>query len=66
MCGGAILAARVKKVIWATRDIRVGANGSWIDIFKEKYPIHKVEIQGGLLEEEAAYLLRKFFKKRRS
>jgi len=66
MCAGAIINARVKKVIWAAKDLRVGANGSFIDVFKKKHPIHEVEIESGVLEEISSNLLREFFQKTRN
>ncbi len=65
MCAGAIYAARIKRVIWGARDIRLGANGSWIDIFQKKHPMHSVEIIGEVLQEECGALLTEFFQKRR-
>ena len=66
MCAGAIINSRVKKVVYGAKDLRVGAHGSFIDIFAKKHPIHNVEIEGGILEEEASFLLKSFFKKRRN
>ncbi|NGX32630.1 MAG: tRNA-specific adenosine deaminase [Candidatus Anoxychlamydiales bacterium] len=65
MCSGAIINARVKKVVWAAKDLRVGANGSFIDVFEKKHPIHEVEIESGVLEEISSNLLREFFQKAR-
>ena len=65
MCAGAILAARVKRLVWAAPDLRLGANGSWIDLFAEKHPMHTLEITSHVLEEEAAALMKDFFQKRR-
>lgn len=61
MCAGAILASRIKRVVWAAPDIRLGANGSWIDLFSQKHPMHSVEIYGHLLEDESRDLLKSFF-----
>ena len=66
MCAGAIINARVKKVVWAAKDLRVGANGSFIDVFEKKHPIHEVEIISGVLEEISSNLLREFFQKTRN
>ncbi|NGX49855.1 MAG: tRNA-specific adenosine deaminase [Candidatus Anoxychlamydiales bacterium] len=66
MCAGAIINARVKKVVWAAKDLRVGANGSFIDVFEKKHPIHEVEIISGVLEEISSDLLREFFQKTRN
>ncbi len=65
MCGGAILLSRLKKVIWAAPDIRHGSHGSWVNLFEKKHPTHSLEIIGGLCQEEAAHLMRFFFKKQR-
>ena len=65
MCAGAIINSRVKKVVWAAKDLRVGANGSFIDVFKKKHPIHIVEIEAGILEDIAADLMKRFFQEKR-
>ena len=65
MCAGAIYNARVKRIVWAAGDLRVGANGSWIDVFAQNHPIHQVEISSGILEEESSFLLKTFFQKQR-
>jgi tRNA(adenine34) deaminase len=63
MCAGALLSSRVTRLVWGAKDQRVGANGSWIDVFSTPHPIHSIEVQGGVLEEESAALLQEFFKK---
>jgi tRNA(adenine34) deaminase len=65
MCAGAILAARVKRLVWGAPDLRVGANGSWIDIFEKKHPIHALEVTPRVLEAESADLMRRFFIRQR-
>ena len=65
MCAGAIISARIKKVVWGAPDIRVGANGSFVDLFGIKHPIHNVEIEKGVLEEEIKMLMKEFFQKQR-
>ena len=65
MCAGAILAARIKKVVWAAPDIRVGASGSWINLFDKNHPLHTVEIEKGVLEDEVRDLMKRFFQKKR-
>jgi tRNA(adenine34) deaminase len=65
MCAGALFNARVSRIVWGAPDIRVGANGSWIDLFKHKHPIHTLEVIGHILEAEAAELMRSFFVKQR-
>lgn len=65
MCAGAILASRVKRLVWAAPDIRLGANGSWIDLFNQKHPMHTVDIVSGLCREESSLLMTEFFQERR-
>jgi len=65
MCAGALLAARVGRLVWGAPDLRVGANGSWIDLFSQKHPIHTLEVTSRVLEAESAELMRAFFKKQR-
>lgn len=65
MCSGALLLSRVKRLVWAAPDLRHGANGSWIDLFREKHPMHTVEIVSGVLQEESADLMRRFFEEKR-
>ncbi len=65
MCAGAILSARVGRLVWGAPDVRLGANGSWIDLFAQKHPMHTLEITSRVLEAEAADLMRTFFQKKR-
>ncbi len=65
MCAGALLASRVERLVWAAPDLRLGANGSWIDLFKEKHPMHAIQVTSGILQDEAAHLMVSFFQKRR-
>lgn len=61
MCAGAILNSRITRLVWGAPDLRVGANGSWVDLFAIKHPIHTLEITPRVLEEECAYLMKSFF-----
>ena len=64
MCAGAIINARVPRVVYGTRDIRFGAFGSLIDL--AKLPLnHTPEVVGGILEEETRALLSDYFKEKR-
>ena len=65
MCAGALLAARVKRLVWGAPDLRLGANGSWIDLFAHKHPMHALEITPRILEAEAADLMTRFFQEKR-
>ena len=66
MCAGAIFLARIPRLIWGAPDVRHGANGSFVDLFSENHPTHAVDVEGGLLADESANLLKNFFKERRS
>lgn len=66
MCAGAMILSRVKKLVWGARDLRHGADGSWTSLISLPHPIHQVEVEGGVLAEECAVLMREFFKRRRS
>jgi tRNA(adenine34) deaminase len=65
MCAGAIVLARVPRVIYGTVDPKAGAAGSVLDVLGEPRLNHLPEVAGGLLAEEAAALLLQFFADRR-
>lgn len=65
MCAGAMIHARLKRIVWGAPDLRCGAHGSWIDVLGRPHPIHQVETTQGFFKEESAQLMREFFKIRR-
>lgn len=65
MCAGAIQLSRLDAIVWGAPDIRLGANGSWVDLFSQKHPIHTVEVRSGVLREWCQAPLKQFFQKRR-
>jgi tRNA(adenine34) deaminase len=65
MCAGAIVLARVPRVVYAADDPKAGAAGSVLDVLDEPRLNHRPAVAGGLLAEEAAGLLRAFFASRR-
>ncbi len=65
MCAGALLWARVARVVWGAPDPKSGAAGSVIDLFAEPRLNHHTRHQGGVLAAESAALLRTFFQARR-
>ena len=65
MCAGAIVLARVPRVVYGTDDPKAGAAGSVLDVLAEPRLNHHPAVAGGLLAEEAAELLRAFFASRR-
>ena len=65
MCAGAMYLSRIKKLVWGAPDIRHGANGSWINVFENKHPMHTIEIEKGVLQDYCSTLMRDFFIKKR-
>jgi tRNA(adenine34) deaminase len=65
MCAGAIVLARVPRVVFGTVDPKAGAVGSVLDVLSEPRLNHRPEVAGGLLAEDCADLLRAFFSARR-
>ena len=65
MCAGAIVLARVPRVIFGTPDPKAGAAGSVLDVLAEPRLNHRPQVESGLLAEECADLLRSFFASRR-
>jgi len=65
MCSGAMLHARLARVVFGAADPRTGAAGSVLDLFGYPQINHQTAVQGGVLAEEGAQLLRGFFKERR-
>ncbi len=65
MCAGALVHARVARVVFAAADPRTGAGGSVFDLLRDPRLNHRCVVEGGLLEEESAGLLRAFFAARR-
>lgn len=65
MCAGAIIHARVSRVVYGAKDPRVGAAGSAFSLLGSDSFNHVVEVEGGVLAEECGDLLRRFFKARR-
>jgi tRNA(adenine34) deaminase len=65
MCAGAIVHARIERVVFATRDPKTGAAGSRFDTLVSDLHNHRVRVDEGLMAEEAGELLRGFFRRRR-
>lgn len=65
MCAGAIMHARVGRVVYGAADPKSGACGSVVNLFAENRLNHHATIVGGVLADEAAALLRDFFAARR-
>jgi tRNA(adenine34) deaminase len=66
MCGGAMVLARLPRLIYATTDPKAGAAGSILDVVRHPQLNHQVQVEQGLLAEEAAEQLRAFFRQLRA
>jgi tRNA(adenine34) deaminase len=65
MCAGAIVLARVPRVVFGARDPKAGAAGSVLNVLATEQLNHRPQVEEGLLAEESADLLRAFFAARR-
>lgn len=65
MCAGALVHARVRRIVFGTIDPRAGACGSVFDLVRSEALNHRIEIASGVREQESAELLRAFFAERR-
>jgi len=65
MCAGAMVAARVKRLVYGCRDPKGGAAGSVIDVVQHPALNHRMDVRSGVLEEETAAQLQAFFRRRR-
>jgi tRNA(adenine34) deaminase len=66
MCAGALVLARVDRVVYGAADPKAGAVGSLWDVVRDRRLNHRPEVVAGVLEDECAVLLRTFFEGRRA
>lgn len=66
MCAGAILHARVKRIVYGAADPKTGAAGSVVNLFQEPRLNHHTVIEGGILAQECGELISDFFRERRA
>jgi tRNA(adenine34) deaminase len=66
MCSGAMMHARLARVIYAALDPKTGACGSVLDLFAHDRLNHHTEVVGGVLAEQASSMLKDFFAERRA
>jgi len=65
MCAGAIVQARVARVVYGATDPKAGAAGSVFNLLESPSLNHRAQVMGGMLAEECGEMLRKFFEARR-
>ncbi|AKT52545.1 nucleoside deaminase [Arsenicicoccus sp. oral taxon 190] len=66
MCAGALVSARVDRVVFGAWDAKAGAVGSVWDVVRDRRALHQVEVVGGVLTQECSQVLTDFFARRRS
>jgi tRNA(adenine34) deaminase len=66
MCAGAIVNARISKVVFGAYDTRFGACGTLFNLASDNRLNHRASVEGGILAEECGKMLTDFFKKKRT
>ena len=66
MCAGAVVAARIARVVYGATEPKAGAAGSLWDVLRDRRLNHRAEVVGGILAEECGALLQEFFAQRRT
>ena len=66
MCSGAMMHARLARVVYAAQDPKTGAAGSVVNLFAQEQLNHHTEVLGGVMADEASTMLRGFFAERRN
>jgi tRNA(adenine34) deaminase len=65
MCAAALVHARIARLVYAAADPKTGAAGSIMNLAQDARLNHRIDVEGGLMREEAAGLLQEFFRSRR-
>ena len=65
MCFGAMIHARIERIVFGALDPKTGVCGSCLDLNKSNFFNHKISITGGVLDQECSDLLKLFFKSKR-
>lgn len=65
MCAGAMVHARIKRLVYGAADPKTGAAGSVFDLVQDDRLNHQLDVEGGVMKKECGALLKDFFRKRR-
>ena len=65
MCAGALILARIEKLIYGADDPKSGAAGSVMNIVNNKFLNHRIKVKKGILKEESGLILKEFFREKR-
>lgn len=65
MCAGAMVHARIKRLVYGAADPKTGATGSVFNLVQTERLNHRLEVEGGVMKKECGELLKDFFRKRR-
>ena len=63
MCAGAIVQARIPRVVYGAKNPKAGCAGSVLDVLNEPKLNHQVDVTEGVLKEECAAMMKEFFKR---
>jgi tRNA(adenine34) deaminase len=66
MCAGALVLARIERLVYGVPDPKAGACGSVFNLVDEPRPNHRIKVRAGIRAEECGEMLRTFFKGRRA
>jgi tRNA(adenine34) deaminase len=66
MCAGLLVHSRIKRVVYATTDLKTGAAGSAFNLLCDEKHNHQIQLSSGVMAEECSQLLSTFFKRRRT
>lgn len=66
MCAGAMIQARLQRLVYGAPDVRFGAAGTIVDVLGETRFNHRVAVKTGIMADEAAHLLQRFFRRLRN
>ena len=62
MCAGAMIQARLERLVYGAKDLRFGADGSVLDVLSEPLFNHHVNVTAGVMEDDSAALMQAFFR----